>query len=96
MEAETRRKSLIAFDLESRKRGSVRDLPSNLQAVLPFQEFNDVQAACFSVAYESDDNCLISAPTGSGKTTLFELALFRTLANKASSVVVYLAPIKVL
>lgn len=96
MEGGTRRKSLVAFDIEPGKQGSVRDLPPELQELLPFQEFNNVQAACFSVAYQSDENCLISAPTGSGKTTLFELALFRALATKGSSVVVYLAPIKVL
>jgi ATP-dependent DNA helicase HFM1/MER3 len=37
-----------------------------------------------------------SAPTASGKTVCFELAIVRSLIEQISSIVIYLAPIKAL
>ena len=45
--------------------------------------------------HQSDINCLISAPTGSGKTLLFELAFVHAFARSRDIKVVYLAPLKV-
>jgi replicative superfamily II helicase len=42
-----------------------------------FREFNAVQARCAPALYGSDDNVVIAAPTGSGKTALLELAILR-------------------
>ncbi|OCF30683.1 hypothetical protein I316_07647 [Kwoniella heveanensis BCC8398] len=49
------------------------------RSVFSFGVFNKVQSRVFEDVYEGDDNLVISAPTGSGKTTIFELAFLRTL-----------------
>lgn len=40
-----------------------------------------MQSECFSGCFLSDINMVISAPTGSGKTVLFELCILRLLSR---------------
>jgi len=35
----------------------------------------------FTALYNTDDNCLVAAPTGSGKTVCAEFAILRMLAK---------------
>lgn len=42
-----------------------------------FKFFNPIQTQVFPALYDSDDNVLVCAPTGSGKTICAEFALFR-------------------
>jgi hypothetical protein len=44
-----------------------------------YDAFNAVQSACFNVAACSDENLIVSAPTGCGKTVLFEFSILRLL-----------------
>lgn len=50
-----------------------------------YRYFNSLQSECFPTCYHSDVNMVISAPTGSGKTVLFELCILRLLAKSISS-----------
>lgn len=43
--------------------------------------FNSLQSECFPVCFHSNVNMVISAPTGSGKTVLFELCILRLLSR---------------
>ncbi|KAK9119762.1 hypothetical protein Scep_017855 [Stephania cephalantha] len=43
--------------------------------------FNSLQSECFAECFLSDINMVISAPTGSGKTVLFELCILRLLSR---------------
>lgn len=65
------------------------------RSIFKFGVFNAMQSTCFDTIYHSDDNAVISAPTGAGKTALFELAILRLFASAdADAKVVYIAPTK--
>ncbi|TFK42447.1 hypothetical protein BDQ12DRAFT_732098 [Crucibulum laeve] len=78
----------------------VSGLPDMYRAVFKFGVFNAVQSTCFDDIIDSDENLIISAPTGSGKTVLFELSIIRMLShirNTGKSLkCVYMAPTKAL
>lgn len=65
-----------------------------------FRHFNPVQTQAFSALFNTDDNVLVAAPTGSGKTICAEFAIARLLQPPAepggpctlSGRVVYIAP----
>lgn len=42
-----------------------------------FSFFNPIQTQIFHCLYHTDSNCLVGAPTGSGKTIAAEMAMFR-------------------
>ncbi|KAJ9614521.1 ATP-dependent DNA helicase MER3 [Cladophialophora chaetospira] len=71
-------------------------LTDQLRSVFKFDIFNAVQSKCFSSAFQSDDNLVVSAPTGSGKTVIMELAICRLVAECKGQdfKVVYQAPTK--
>ncbi|GAA6062252.1 hypothetical protein JCM10212_001766 [Sporobolomyces blumeae] len=74
----------------------VSDLPDAFRSIWRFGVFNAVQSHCFDAVYLSDTNLVVSAPTGAGKTVLFELAILRlfTTSPSSSSKVLYMAPTK--
>ncbi|XVF14070.1 hypothetical protein REPUB_Repub09cG0025100 [Reevesia pubescens] len=86
---------------------SVFDLPEPFRSIFSFRYFNSLQSECFPVCFLSDVNMVISAPTGSGKTVLFELCILRLLSRfisgdgrfvhiKGTLKTIYIAPSKAL
>ncbi|XP_057464272.1 DExH-box ATP-dependent RNA helicase DExH17 isoform X1 [Actinidia eriantha] len=86
---------------------SVSDLPAPFRSFFSFRYFNSLQSECFSSCFLSDVNMVISAPTGSGKTVLFELCMLRLLSRfisaegrfihiKGTLKTIYIAPSKAL
>jgi len=61
-------------------------LPDRLRPLFPFQYFNAMQSQSLPALYSSDHNIVLSAPTGSGKTTCFELAIARLMKSMDFSV----------
>ncbi|XP_043468910.1 putative U5 small nuclear ribonucleoprotein 200 kDa helicase [Leptopilina heterotoma] len=55
-----------------------------------FDQFNPIQTQVFNAVYNSDDNVFIGAPTGSGKTTIAEIAIFRLLTKNEHGRCVYI------
>ncbi|PCH39269.1 nucleoside triphosphate hydrolase protein [Wolfiporia cocos MD-104 SS10] len=49
--------------------------------IFKFEVFSAVQSACYDTVMHTDKNMVISAPTGSGKTVLFKLAIIRMLTQ---------------
>ncbi|XP_061367857.1 DExH-box ATP-dependent RNA helicase DExH17 [Gastrolobium bilobum] len=86
---------------------SMFDLPAPFRSCFNFRYFNSLQSECFPICFHSDVNMVISAPTGSGKTVLFELCILRLLSRsisaegrfihvKGSLKTIYIAPSKAL
>mmetsp|Transcript_48752 Transcript_48752/g.66336 ORF Transcript_48752/g.66336 Transcript_48752/m.66336 type:complete len:96 (+) Transcript_48752:1720-2007(+) len=61
-----------------------------------FKYFNPVQTQVFYTLYQTDQNVLIGAPTGSGKTIMSELAMLRVFKNYPDKKIIYIAPLKAL
>ena len=59
-----------------------------------FRHFNPIQTQTFSALFEGDDNALVCAPTGSGKTICAEFALLRlfSASQDRNTRCVYIAP----
>lgn len=71
-------------------------LPDRFRALFPYPLFNAVQSKCFNTLYKTNDNFVLSSPTGSGKTAALELAICRLINGFAigSYKIVYQAPTK--
>ena len=70
------------------------------------KELNRIQTKCFPTAFNEDDNMLICAPTGSGKTNVAMLTILREIGKNRNPEtgeimlddfkIVYIAPLKAL
>ncbi|GAX27286.1 ATP-dependent DNA helicase HFM1/MER3 [Fistulifera solaris] len=72
--------SLVNRPLASRRRVPVEQVfpqPVGLLWRTNFSAFNQMQSELANVVAYSDDNIVVSAPTGAGKTALFEMAMAR-------------------
>lgn len=72
------------------------EMPDRLRSVFRFPLFNAIQSKCFPTAYKSDDNLVVSAPTGGGKTAILEMAICRLIHGFKTEQykIVYMAPTK--
>ncbi|XP_074592624.1 DExH-box ATP-dependent RNA helicase DExH14 isoform X2 [Curcuma longa] len=59
-----------------------------------FSHFNPIQTQAFHILYHLDNNVLLGAPTGSGKTISAELAMLHLFDTQPDMKVVYIAPLK--
>lgn len=76
--------SLQNRPLQSRTKMSVASLfpaPMNQLWRNKFSDFNHLQSEVANMLCHSDDNMVVSAPTGAGKTAIFEMALARFISR---------------
>ncbi|XP_044008422.1 activating signal cointegrator 1 complex subunit 3, partial [Aphidius gifuensis] len=66
------------------------------QSLYKFSHFNPIQTQIFHCLYHTDNNVLLGAPTGSGKTIAAEIAIFRVFNHYPNTKIVYIAPLKAL
>lgn len=72
-------------------------LPEKSRSIFKFSHFNKIQSQSYNDIYMLNNNSVISAPTGSGKTVLFELAILKVIKDQSKdSKILYLAPTKAL
>jgi len=69
---------------------------SAYESLFRFPTFNPIQSQVFHAVYHTDNNILLGAPTGSGKTIVAELAMFRVFSRNPKALVVYVSPLKAL
>jgi pre-mRNA-splicing helicase BRR2 len=75
----------------NKKRNKIE--PLNVNKVLPkwaqkcfnFQFFNEIQSKVFDKSFNSDDNMLITAPTGAGKTNIALMTILREIGKELRS-----------
>ena len=75
-----------------------------LSSIINFPSLNRVQEECFDLLFRTDERVLITSPTGSGKTLLFELGIARIIIQNYNLMekvyknknfkIIYIAPIK--
>ena len=77
---------------------STLQLDDCYSSVFSFTHFNAIQSLSFESAYYGRKNLVIAAPTGSGKSVIFELAMLNELNLRGAQhlKMVYLAPTKAL
>jgi pre-mRNA-splicing helicase BRR2 len=63
-----------------------------LVRVFPFKEFNPIQTQTFHELFKTSKNCLICAPSGSGKSLCAMFAILRMLTADSDGKCVYIAP----
>ena len=70
----------------------------NLSAKQKIRIRSEVQhnMQAFHTLYHTDENILLGAPTGSGKTISAELAMLRVFRQYPGMKTIYIAPLKVL
>uniref|UniRef100_A0A5B7ARQ6 RNA helicase n=1 Tax=Davidia involucrata TaxID=16924 RepID=A0A5B7ARQ6_DAVIN len=66
------------------------------EALYNFSHFNPIQTQAFHVLYHTNNNVLLGAPTGSGKTISAELAMLHLFNTQPDMKVIYIAPLKAL
>ncbi|CAI7285667.1 BAD_collapsed_G0018220.mRNA.1.CDS.1 [Saccharomyces cerevisiae] len=95
---EAKKPKKVTIRKSAKKCLSTTILPDSFRGVFKFTEFNKMQSEAFRSIYESNENCIISSPTGSGKTVLFELAILRLIKETNSDTnntkIIYIAPTK--
>ena len=71
-------------------------LPDRFRPIFPYDLFNAAQSKCFDPVYKTNNNVVVSAPTGSGKTALLELAICKAVEGYGTGQfkIVYQAPTK--
>lgn len=79
------------------------ELPARFRQIFPYVNFNHVQSLVYKTVLDTNKPIVVSAPTGSGKTGVFELAMIRMImecerrpVDFGPAKIVYLAPTKAL
>jgi len=83
----------------------IEELPEWVRPAFPFKKLNRIQSKLYPTAFGSNENLLVCAPTGAGKTNIALLTIMQVLSqrrkadgkiNKKSFKIVYIAPMKAL
>lgn len=81
------------LDLDPLPVSALKDV--QYETLYSFSHFNPIQTQVFHTLYHTDENVLLGAPTGSGKTITAELAMMRLFNTNSRLKTVYIAPLKV-
>jgi activating signal cointegrator complex subunit 3 len=82
------------LDLDPLPKSALKN--STYESMYRFSHFNPIQTQAFYQLYHTDENILLGAPTGSGKTISSELTLLRLFSAHKGRKAVFIAPLKAL
>jgi activating signal cointegrator complex subunit 3 len=82
------------LDLQPLSRKALNN--EEFESIFKYEYFNPIQTQIFHTLYHTDQNVLLGAPTGSGKTVAGELACLRLMKESPHLKTVYLGPLKAL
>ncbi|XP_017783444.1 PREDICTED: probable ATP-dependent DNA helicase HFM1 [Nicrophorus vespilloides] len=92
---------LVEKTFEANTLVPIERVPRQYQSVFShYMYFNRIQSEVFQSVFETDESILVSAPTGCGKTVIFELAIVKFLndlegdTSHSNFKIVYVAPMK--
>ena len=73
----------------------VSRLPQSFQRAFSYRNFNEIQSKCFETVMNGDSNMVVSAPTGSGKTVIAELAFVHAVSkSQKPTLMLYVSPLR--
>lgn len=75
---------------------SVKEIQMPYRNIWKMRNFNIMQSQMLAELTQGDENVVVTAPTGAGKTVLFEMAIIRMFQQSKDAKAVYLAPTKAL
>ncbi|CAO3632232.1 unnamed protein product [Cunninghamella echinulata] len=71
------------------------EIPEPYRSIFSYPNFNRMQSEAMDKVFYTDENIVIAAPTGAGKTVLMELAIIRCFRNNPHHIkIIYMAPTK--
>ncbi|KAI9303339.1 hypothetical protein BJ944DRAFT_232258 [Cunninghamella echinulata] len=74
---------------------SIMEIPEYYRSIFSYPYFNRMQSEAMDKVLYTDENVVIAAPTGAGKTVLMELAMIRCFINNPHHIkIIYMAPTK--
>ena len=90
-----------ATTIKEFSKNQIRPGDKNLENFFKFAHFNQMQQKCLEPVLETTQNILISAPTASGKTVVFELGIIRAMGGPRGTLcdqrlAIYICPNKAL
>ena len=75
----------------------VARLPQSFHRAFGYRNFNEIQSRCFEIVMNGDENMVVSAPTGSGKTVIAELSFVHAvMKSQQPTLMLYVSPLRAL
>ena len=89
-EKTTRKNNYVEIKVKNKMKKREKIEPLNVMKVLPkwaqkcfdFKFFNEIQSTVFDKSFNSDENLLITAPTGAGKTNIALVTILREIQKE--------------
>ena len=74
---------------------SITEIGEKYKDLFNYSKFNKIQSSCFDIAFRTNCNFVLCAPTGCGKTTVAEMSTCRALyQHEEPTLMLYISPLR--